>query len=351
MSDFIADAIAALDGSPAPAQAEAPAEGGAAPLGEISEDVLSALDPEVKEEVASEEGKEEAKEEPKEEEEPAVKPEEVATIQQELEESKAKFEKQTKALQKRLKAEGDAKRALEMKIQDLQGEGIEMARDIAQLAKKKDIEGIFKKFGFTGDDVVDMYKPYLGGEEGAEKIKEAKWREEKRQADLKAQEDQRVAQRQALKTTAVGVVNKYAEKVPVFAALDAITGGSTVDQLLTDIGVMYQRRDPDIVGCQTFEEAVKKVLPMKEKEARRQYKAIVEAFSRAEASKAAKVEPKEVKKPEEKKPEAKSAKVEPKVEAKPKPVARGNASSVGASSSKAPQSKQDFIEDALRMLP
>jgi hypothetical protein len=320
----------------------------ASPGGMVSEDILSALDPQIEGEVAVEaapEGEAVAEE--------AVVAEEsveASTIQKEYEEAKAKYEKQTKALQKRIKAEGDAKRALEMRIQDLQGEGIEMARDIATLAKKKDIEGIFKKFGFTGDDVIDLYKPYLGGEEGVEKIKEAKWREEKRQAEVKSQEERVAAQRAGLKTTAAGVINKYADRIPVFAALDAITGGSTVDQLLTDIGVMYQRRDPEIVGCATFEDAVRKVLPAKEKEARRQYKAIVEAFSRVEASKAAKVEPKEEKKPEEKKPEVKPVKVEPKVEAKPKPVARGNASSVSAASSKAPKSKQDYIEDALRVL-
>ena len=94
MSDFIADAIAALDGSPAPTPTESPAEGGAAPIGEISEDILSALDPEVKEEPAAE-ASEEPSEEVKEE-EPAVKPEEVATIQQELEESKPKKKEGTK---------------------------------------------------------------------------------------------------------------------------------------------------------------------------------------------------------------------------------------------------------------
>lgn len=333
--DFMAEGIAAFQEALSSEEAE-PAPEPAEALGDAEKAAEG--------EEVSEEG-EELKEEKKEE------PEVVA--KSEFEDTVAKAQKEKKALIKRLKEEGDKARAYEQQIESLRGEGIETAREVAALMKEKNFAKVFEKFGYSGDDVLNMYKGYIdnpdfGGKPGdTEKIKESLKMKELRAKEEQLAQREAQAQRDGFKTTAKGLVNKFAENLPLVEAMIAAQGDSVLDQILDDITTLVRSKDPLLVGCTTVEQALKKVLPFAEKNLRKKYEPIVNAFSKVKP-KASKEEVKPEVKSEEKKQPEKKAEAKSKEETKQKPVLKGRPSSTGAQSSTAPKRTQDFVNDGIR---
>jgi hypothetical protein len=289
------------------------------------------------EEVASEEKKEEA-------------PEVIAKSEHEAALEKAT--KKEKSLIKRLKEEGDKARAFEAQLEGLRGEGIETAREIASLMKEKQIAKVFEKFGWSGDDVIRVYRGYLdnpeyGGKPGdSDKILENMKMSEVKARETQVAQKEAQVQREGYRTTAKGIVNKYTEHFPLVEAMVAAQGDSVLDQILDDISTLVRSKDPLLIGCTTVEQALKKVLPFAEKNLRKKYEPLANAFSKVKP-KSSKEEVKVEAKPEEKKPDKKVA-PEAKEAPKAKPVLKGKASSVGAHSSKAPKGSKGFIEEGIR---
>lgn len=266
---------------------------------------------------------------------------------------KDKADRTAKALQKRIKQESDKVKALQAKVNDLQGEGIEVAREIIKYKKAGDVHNMLKSFGLDGNDVVKFYAKYLDDPEVVKQIGAAKSieknmkREEldKKQAEIEAREARVI--KEGYITEARGVINKFSDRIPIVAAMSEVMKGKLEDQLIATVTQMFTARDPDIMGCKDFPSAVRKILPKFEADFRKQYKPLIDAFAKTE-QKVQKPEQKPAAKSETKKPEVTAKKPESKPETKTtKPVAKGTPSSSPASSSGF-TSQRDAINESIR---
>lgn len=324
---------------------------------EVTEEVSSE---EVSEESTTEESSEAEGEEVELEEGEEPKPvkkgekkEEEKEESSELMEIKEKAARTAKALQKRIKQESDKVAALQAKVNDLQGEGIELAREIIKFKKAGDVHNMLKTFGLDGNEVLKFYAKYLDDPEVVKQIGAAKSIEknmkreeiERKEAEIAARESRVI--REGYATEARGVINKFSDKIPVVAAMQEVMGGKLEDQIITTVTQMFSSRDPEIMGCKDFPSAVKKILPKFEADFRKKYKPLIDAFSKVEP-KAQKQDKKSEAKPEEKKPATTAKKPEPKPEAKTtKPVVKGTPSRSSSTSSEHTKSR-DAIADSIR---
>jgi hypothetical protein len=322
--DYTANAVSALDSLDIM---------GDAPVVEAAPEV--AVEPSVEEPVEGEEAIE--GEEVVEEATPeAVAAPEVVELQASVE----KTQRQVKHLQKRLKSEGDRAKTAEEQLKALTDRGIDKAQALAAVAfgPNRDFGKVYELLGLDPMDVVEYYKEFIPN---ADKVKEkiVKDREEASAKSIAAERAELT--KKSLSLQATGVLNKYAQNLPVLAAM----GDKAVDQVVEKIRELYTANDPVLKGISSFDEAVKKVLPIVEKERRRELRPLIEAFSKIEAAKAAKEKPAEVAKKEEK-PSSKAPVAKAKVEPKAKATLKGSPGSPSTKVSR-PVSEEERLNQAV----
>lgn len=337
---YMEAAVAALKGEePKPEVSDLPAVEG-------SEDGEVSVDGGV-----SEEG-EEPSEETVDGKEPVEEPKEVAS--KELEEFKDKAQRQAKALQKRIKQESQKAAQLQAQVDALKGEGIELARQIIDVRRRGDLNKMFELVGLKPEHVVDFYAKYIDPEDlkdmsVADSIKVNMKKKEVDEKERAITAKNAEIERQTMKTNVRGTLNKLAEHVPVVTAVSAVLGDKIEDLIIAEVHKRWSENDPDIRGCKDIPSAVKKVLPDFERQYRKQYRPLIDAFSKLDTSKAQKVEQKPEEKKEEKKAPVKAPEVKEKVEPKPKkPVAQGAPGKKGSAPAKELSSPEDYREAAVR---
>ena len=340
---YMEAAVAALKGEePKPEVSDLPAV-------EVSEDGEVSVDGEVAGDV-SEDG-----EEPSEEGvdgKVAEEPKEV--VSKEFDEFKDKAQRQAKALQKRIKQESQKAAQLQAQVDALKGEGIELARQIIDVRRRGDLTKMFELVGLKPEHVVDFYAKYIDPADlkdmsVADSIKVNMKKKEVDEKERAITAKNAEIERQTLKTTVRGALNKLAEHVPVVTAVSAVLGDKVEDLIIAEVHKRWSENDPDIRGCKDIPSAVKKVLPDFERQYRKQYRPLIDAFSKLDTSKAQKVEQKPEAKNEEKKAPVKAPEVKDKVEPKPKkPVAQGAPGKKGSAPAKELSSPEDYREAAVR---
>lgn len=322
--DYTANAVAALDSLDIM---------GEAPVVEAVEKVVEPQGDEVVEGVESPEAPEakEGEEAPE-----VVSAPKVVELQASVE----KTQRQVKHLQKRLKSEGDRAKTAEEQLKSLTDRGIDKAQALAAVAfgPNRDFNKVYELLGLDPKDVVEYYKEFIPN---ADKVKE-KIVKDREEASAKAIASERAElTKKSLSLQATGVLNKYAQNLPVLAAL----GDKGVDQVVEKVRELYTAKDPVLNGISSFDEAVKKVLPIVERERRKELRPLIEAFSKIEAAKAAKEKPAEVAKKEEK-PVPKKPDVKAKEAPKAKATLKGSPGSPSTKVSR-PVSEEERLNQAV----
>lgn len=272
----------------------------------------------------------------------------------ELVEAREKAARTAKALQKRIKQESDRALSLQAKINELQGEGIELAREVIRHKNAGDVHSMLKAFGLDGNDVLKFYAGYLDDPEvvkqiGAQKSVEKNMKKaeiDKREAEIAARETKLM--RESYATEARGIINKFSDRIPVVAAMQAVMDGKLEDQLISTITQLYNTKDPDILGCKDFPSAVRKILPKFEADFRKKYKPLIDAFSKVDP-KVQKQDKQPGGKPEEKKPVTTAKTAEPKkVVPAPKRGLTGTPTKDGPTPPNPFTRSRDAIADSIR---
>lgn len=239
-----------------------------------SEDVLEELNEVIEgdESVASEDG----------EEKPALTPKKPKEIIQELETENtklkadlAKFQSQYDAEVKVVKKRLKSLQEVETKYKALIGDGIDVAQRIAGHAKDKNLNGVLKELGISGDDIVDYYKAFIPDAE-AVKVKMKKEEENKIKAELSKREYELTVRKFSLETEKM--LAKYEDKLPVLTSL----GNKGVNQVVSHIQHLVNTKDPLVTSCASFEEALRKVLPRLEKQLMKEYEPLVRKLTPAQ---------------------------------------------------------------------